>query len=71
MSSTMRLTGDQRRILQRLSDGWRPLMPQIGSTGRQLEKRGFARVDYGPDDTPDRNKLCWYITPDGTAALGQ
>ena len=60
---------DKQRILQRLSEGWRPLFIQLGSTGRKLERAGLVRVDYGPDDSPDRNRLCAYITERGRAAV--
>jgi hypothetical protein len=59
------MTSDRQRILQRLSEGWRPLFLQLGSTCRTLERAGLIRVDYGPDDSPDRNRLCAYITERG------
>ena len=55
----------KQEILQRLSEGWRPLFIQLGSTDRKLERDGLIRVDYGPDDSPDRNRLCAYITERG------
>jgi len=48
----------KQRILQRLSEGWRPLFIQLGSAGRRLERAGLIRVDYGPDDSPDKDRLC-------------
>jgi hypothetical protein len=62
---------DKQRILQRLAEGWRPLFIQLGSTSRKLERAGLIRVDYGPDDTPDQNRLCAYITERGKAELAK
>jgi hypothetical protein len=65
-----RLSADHVMLLRRLNEGWRPLWLQVGKAGRALERKGMVRVDYGPDDSPDRNKLCCYLTETGRAAVG-
>ena len=57
----MRLTKSDRDVLTRMAGGWRPLKAQIPS-GMRLERRGLLRLDWGPDDTPDANRMCWYLT---------
>jgi hypothetical protein len=58
-------------LLRRLNEGWRPLWLQVGKAGRALERKGLVRVDYGPDDSADRNELCCrYLTETGRAAVG-
>jgi hypothetical protein len=37
---------------------------------RAPERKGMVRVDYGPEDSADRNKFCWYLTEAGRAAIG-
>lgn len=63
-----RLTGDQRRILQRMADGWVPLRIQVG-TWRSLERRGLVRVDWGLEGTVSADKLCLYLTDQGREAI--
>ncbi len=63
-----RLSADQLMLLRRLNEGWRPLWLQVGKAGRALERKGLVRVDYGPADSADRNKLCCYLTEAGRAA---
>jgi hypothetical protein len=64
------VTKAQRELLQRIAGGWRPLWLQVGTAGRSLERQGMIRIDYGPEDTADKNRLCCYITERGRDALG-
>jgi hypothetical protein len=66
----MRLAKPDRDILSRMAGGWRPLKSQIVS-GMRLERRGLLRLDWGPDGTPDADKMCWYLTPAAYAALNE
>ena len=63
-----RLSKADREILQRMAAGWRPLRPQIWN-GDRLERRGLLRLDWGPADTPDANRMCWYLTDKARKAL--
>jgi hypothetical protein len=56
--------------MARLAAGWRPLAIQV-SNWRRLERAGLVRADYGPDGTPDGDKLCLYLTQRGRAALAK
>ena len=56
-----RLSAEQLMLLRRLDEGWRPLWLLVGKAGRALERKGMVRVDYGPDDSPDQNKL-WLLS---------
>jgi hypothetical protein len=64
-----RLSADQLKLLRRLNEGWRPLWLQVGKAGRALERKRMVRVDYGPDDSPDQNKLCCYLAEAGRGAF--
>lgn len=64
----MVLRKESREALQRLADGWVPMLPQF-LLFRSLEKRGFVRADWGPDGTDKANKMCVYITDAGRKEL--
>jgi hypothetical protein len=66
--SEVRLGKADREILERLAAGWRPLRAQIPN-GSRLERRGLLCLDWGPEDTPDAERMCWYLTDRGRKAL--
>jgi hypothetical protein len=65
----IRLTREQRNVLRRMAEGWRPLQIQLGGEGRKLERRGLIKIDWGPDYSRDADKLCAYLTDRGREAL--
>jgi DNA-binding PadR family transcriptional regulator len=64
----MSLSRDDRTILELIATGWRPLTAQVASW-RRLESRGLLRVDWGPEDTPDADRPCLYLTDKGREAI--
>jgi hypothetical protein len=64
----IRLTKADRAILERMAAGWRPLRSQIPH-GSRLERRGLLRLDWGPENTPDAERMCWYLTDRAREAL--
>lgn len=68
-STLIRLTKADREILERIAGGWRPMLLQIGSSGNRLERRGLLRVDWGPENTPDADKMVCYLTDRARSAL--
>jgi hypothetical protein len=60
----MRITKDDRAILERMAAGWVPLRAQIVS-GKRLMNRGLIRLDWGPQGTPNENRMCWHLTAKG------
>jgi hypothetical protein len=67
--SEIRLSKTDREILERVAAGWRPLRAQIIPDGGRLERRGLLRLDWGPEDTPDAERMCWYLTDRARMAL--
>jgi hypothetical protein len=63
----MRLAKSDREALIRMADGWRPLRSQL-TNGMSLERRGLLRLDWGPEGTPDAERMCWYLTQRGRDA---
>ena len=56
------------RLIAEAKSG-RVLVAQI--TGwRALEHRGLIKIDFGPADTPDADRLCCYPTEKGRQAIG-
>jgi hypothetical protein len=66
--SAVRLSKADRAILERIASGWRPLKSQIPN-GMSLERRGLLRLDWGPENSPDADRVCWYLTNRARAAL--
>jgi hypothetical protein len=60
-----RLTKVDRQILERIAAGWRPLRAQIAVAAG--EQRGLLRLDWGPENTPDADRMCWHLTERGRA----
>lgn len=63
-----KLRQSDRRILERMADGWRPLRAQLPH-GMSLERRGLLRLDWGPENSPDADRMCWYLTEKAREAL--
>jgi hypothetical protein len=66
----MAIRKDKAALLRRIAEGWRPLRPQITGSKYYLE-RGYLRLDWGPQDSPDRDKMCWYLTERERNALAE
>jgi hypothetical protein len=62
------MTKNDRIILERMIAGWRPLRAQIPN-GMRFERRGLLRLDWGPEGSPDEDRMCWYITDKARDAL--
>ena len=62
-----RLTKVDRQILERIAAGWRPLRVQIAAAAS--ERRGLLRLDWGPENTPDADRMSWHLTERGREAL--
>ncbi len=62
---------DQRAILERMAQGWRPLYVQLGSMGLLFIKKGWVRATWGPKGSTDYNRLCVYLTDAGRDALAK
>jgi hypothetical protein len=60
---------NQLEVLSKIATGWRPLWLQLGNVGRTLERKGLMRVDDGPEDSADRNRLCAYLTEAGCKVI--
>jgi hypothetical protein len=66
----MAIRKDKAALLQQIEEGWRPLRPQITGSKYFLD-RGYLRLDWGPQDSSDQDKMCWYLTDRGRAALAE
>jgi hypothetical protein len=57
----VRLSRSERAILERILSGWIPLKAQLPN-GMAMERRGLLRLDWGPEGSPDAERMCWYPT---------
>src|SRR5258708_1294383 len=66
----MAIRKDKASVVRRIAEGWRPLRAQITGSKYYLD-RGYLRLDWGPPESADRDRMCWYLTERGRSALAE
>lgn len=59
-------------VLQRVADlanRGRPMLKRQLVNPKYFIDRGYLRLDWGPENTPDRDKMVWYLTERGKEVL--